>query len=139
MFFALVTSVSAYGQRIEMSGAIEKTAVGYAWGVRAGLSGRYVLQPGVFFQSASNQTLEPVRTNVTSVGAYVYVSLITTEKIQFGALWLVGLTDQKFIYTTPAVETRIFVRNHLMLTFGAGYRYGYPSVSAGAGVRFFNK
>jgi hypothetical protein len=139
VLFASLMTVGARAQRMEMLACAEKTAIGHSWSVRAGLSTRYIIQPGFFFQSSVNDSPEPVIVKQTTIGGYIFVSLLTTERMQFGGIGFVGLTNEKFVYVTPGVETRIFVTNHIVFNIAAGYRYGYPSVSGGAGIRLLKK
>lgn len=130
----------ALAQRLEISAGAEKTAIGSSVSARFGLSQRYKVQGGVFFQTGRNRgPAEFAFQKYDFAGGYLHLPLATSDKLIFGVLVYGGLVNNEFFVVTPAFETRVRVFPGAGVLFGCGYRYGYPSAQVGLVYQFLNK
>jgi hypothetical protein len=132
-----LTSLFASAQSIIASGGIEKAVNGNQFGGALTVETRKFWALGAFYQAGiGSQRGENILKN-PFYGIVLQAPIAHVQRLSFLVLLRTGFINKNYFVVVPSFETRIRITQKMGISMGAGFRSGYPSLSAKVFVRIF--
>ena|SRR5688572_10638585 len=138
VFFCFLWVVTS-GQHIVTSLGVERTVGGNQYGASMIYEGKKNWAIGSFFQAGIGKTDDETSLKNPFYGMVLQFPIAKSQKISVVGTIRTGFINNNFFAMAPALETRIKLGRNTGLIFAAGFRMGYPAMSARLFVRLFNE
>jgi hypothetical protein len=128
----VLSCANAMSQSISTTLSAEKTVRGCGYTGQLGFEFRKPWGIGGFYQLVSPSNFTEKKKFVDPFyGIYLQAPLMSSQRLLFNFVLRTGFVNKNFLVVTPALETRLHIRQRINLVFGMGLRHGYPSASGG--------
>ena len=128
----VLSGSTAMCQSISTTLSAEKTVRGCGYTGHLGFEFRKPWAIGGFYQMVSPSNFSEKKKLVDPFyGVYLQAPLMASQRLLFSFVLRTGFVNRNFLIVTPALETRLLIRQRINLVFGMGLRHGYPSASGG--------